>query len=254
MNRAIHFSVDDFIDAFGWLKANENTAESIFDAPSFQILKGLHERYDLNVSCFCFYRKGEFRLSLVPKKWQEEFQANSGWLRFGFHGFDGHSNYSEVPGEQAVGEFDLVTKELTRITGGGDCITPQLRIHFCSGYETMTAALAARGVKRLFCGDDTRINYGLSSQANGELLREGHYCHPENHLLYSVTHVRLEKMRTAEGEAAARKRIAGAGEGELVVFTHECYLADRDVMGNLERVIWTDNALPDEVPGGRMRN
>lgn len=240
MRRTIHFSVDDMIEAFEWLCQNERTVTSIFEAQSFHILKGLHEKYGIDVSCFCFYRRGAFSLSMVPDRWREELQDNSGWLRFGFHGYDESSNYNNAGSEQAAEEYEMVTGELVRITGGGDCITPAIRIHFCSGNEAVTAALAERGVKRLFCGDDDRINYGLSPEANDKLLREGQYRHPENSLLYSLTHVRLEKMRTAEGAAAARQRIAGAREGGLVVFTHEKYLTDENVMRHLEGILTTD--------------
>jgi len=229
--------VDDTIEAFEWLQRNENTAESIFDAESFRILKQLHESYGIGVSCFCFYRRGDFTLAEVPGRWREEFQENSGWLRFGFHGYDERSNYNELSGEQAAEDFDLTTRELVRITGGGGCMTPALRLHFCSGNEAVTAALAARGIKRLFCGDDKRINYGLPPKMNGKVLREGAYYCPKQDILFSATHVRLEKMRQSEGAAAAAERIESVGEGELAVFTHECYLADKDVMKHLENIL-----------------
>ena len=81
----IHVSIDDVILVFKELTGQKPV--SIFDIPFFHYFKRLHKRHGLKVSCYCFYQYENFTLASCTRNYRSEFEANSDWLRFGFHGY-----------------------------------------------------------------------------------------------------------------------------------------------------------------------
>ena len=94
----IHFSIDDFFTAFIDLTENRKEYSSLFEQPVFSFFKRLHQDYQAVFSCFCFYEEGKDgrNLAQVTDVFREEFQENSDWLRFGFHGLNSGANYGST--------------------------------------------------------------------------------------------------------------------------------------------------------------
>lgn len=53
--KTVHFSVDDTIWLFNDL--NSNNYKSAFEQPVLNFFQGLHQRYGLTVSFYCFMRQ-----------------------------------------------------------------------------------------------------------------------------------------------------------------------------------------------------
>ena len=119
--RYIHISFDDTISVFQDITENKDHYNSCFDNYFLGYLKWLHDEYGAVFSLYCFYfnNRGDFNLSMCTGIFAEEFQANSDWLKFGFHSYTPFSDFADISYEEVMEEYEKVTMELSRITGGG---------------------------------------------------------------------------------------------------------------------------------------
>ena len=84
-----YFYIDDVIWSLRDL--TQKRPESLFDNPFFGMLKKAHDDYGMTVQLNLFYRTDffyssrEFTLKDVTDAYKAEFEAASGWLKFGFH-------------------------------------------------------------------------------------------------------------------------------------------------------------------------
>ena len=219
VNRQIHFSVDDTFGCFQWLHKNYKTVKGIFDSSTFGLAKKIYEYYGVSTSFYCMYENGEGgSLGDFISEWQEQFQQCGEWMKFGFHCYDGRSNYSTVPLERIEEDYSKVINALTRITGGGICFTDTLRLHFFAGNTTTVKYLRKRGINRLLCADDNRGSYNLSENAEMELKKQGFYQDPDTGMDYQLTDFRVENI---DDMKAANRKIHELSGDTIVVFTHE---------------------------------
>ena len=113
----IHFSVDDTIELFKDITNNEYS--SVFEQPTLALLKQIHDEYGVKVSLYVYYGddvedESAFCLERVPDKYREEFDANSDWIRFGFHASDCMS-HERLDSDEYTTYFKKTYEELTRI-------------------------------------------------------------------------------------------------------------------------------------------
>lgn len=75
--KVFHLSFDDVINVFRDLTINESNYNSLFENSTLGWLKELHEKYGIVVSCFVYYRDGDFCLENCTTKFKTEFENNS---------------------------------------------------------------------------------------------------------------------------------------------------------------------------------
>ena len=219
----IHFSIDDVIGCFRYLKENQSKIGSIFYLRLFSFARFLHDTYGIKVNLYCMYTDGKFMLSEMPNKWRQEFRENSDWLKLGFHSFDGSSNYSAISKENFSLEYDYVLKELIRITGSENSIAKIIRLHLFAGNKSALSILSGKGIHGLLCADDDRGSYYLSQEIENSMKKTGTYYDSETELTFYPTHIRIENFtELSEDEQNL---------GKISIFTHERYFND-DLMRN----------------------
>lgn len=171
--KLLHFSVDDVIVSFKQL--TETNPISIFEIPLFGCLKKMHEKYGVVVSCYCFYTCGDFTLSNATRLYKQEFENNSSWLKFSFHGYTGRENYEEQDLKMSQRQFQEVICNLKEIVGPSS-LDSFARIHTFQASYDFVCFLAQNGdysLKGLLSADDSRISYSLSKCDNAQLKLDG---------------------------------------------------------------------------------
>lgn len=161
----IHISIDDVIYVFKEL--TDTKPSSIFDVHFFHYFKRLHDKYGAVVSCYCFYRYADFTLASCTRIYRAEFEANSDWLRFGFHGYSGEEDYGTQDEGESKRQYDQVMNNLAEIVGIKS-LDSTTRIHrFRATKEFMMYIRHAKyPVCALLGADDNRLSYSLSVEEN----------------------------------------------------------------------------------------
>lgn len=231
MGKQIHFSVDDTLGCFIWLNRNRKTVKNIFDSTTFGFSKYMHEKYGVATSFYCMYTDGNNMLNDVSVEFSEQFQKNKEWMKFGFHCYDSMSDYSVVSYEKIKSDYEKVVHELKRITGGGQCLTDTIRLHFFAGNDTVINCLKNNGINQLLCADDDRGSYNLSIEQEKLLKKNGTLCDSHTHMNYLTTDVRLEKVNDIKAEI---NKINQQGRDCVIIFTHEKYLKELEIKNRLE--------------------
>ena len=131
--KKVHISIDDCIKCFKELQEKKEQITSIFEVPFFEILYEFHKKYGLKVTLYCWSVKSGFKIASLTDKFREEFEANSSWLKFGFHAsaeFDylSEGNLGRTTEEfcNTVSDFE---KSITRIAGE-ESLSSTLRLHY----------------------------------------------------------------------------------------------------------------------------
>lgn len=234
----MHFSVDDFIEAF--LDIRDGAYSSVFEQPTFALLKRIHESCGAVFSLYCFGESKRGSLAEVPDTFVREFQENAAWLRFGFHAWNGESNYGSrkfsngeqiTDGEMAARHYESVIEELVRITGGGECIDRCPRIHYyagtledCHGWK-----LAKYGVFGLITAEDDRVCYYHDETQWRELLQKGYYWEEQQGIHFYRTCIRLENVKDGATLEDDLKMFLASEGADCIIFTHEKFLKERRI-------------------------
>ena len=238
----IHFSIDDFLFTFHDLTKNEEQYASLFDQPVFAFFRRMHETYGAVFSCYCFGENvaSGFSLSDVTCKYRKEFLENAYWLKFGFHGLNGEAVYGDNGGTrvinrsavQAAEDYEYVTGQLARIVGE-EAIDRVPRIHFFAGTAECCMAWkkAPYGIRGLLTADDDRCSYYHDEAMRDKLLREDVLYDEERKLTFHRTHIRLEKEKDLE---VLREKVVGFQGACQFIFTHECYLEQKEMLDKIE--------------------
>lgn len=216
--QSAHFSVDDTI----WLFENLGyfQYESAFQQPTLGFFRELHEMYGAVVTFYCF---GEFQglsLSMMTDAYREEFEANSSWLRFGFHGGNDSIRYSNCGGIRAGSDYRAVASQLQRIVGE-QSIDHNVRIHCYAGGSEELSTMQACGLQGVLCGESTQENYCLTRSECETVAKAGSYVHPVTGLLFTATDLRIEKIRDVP--CAVKPLLK---RSHIEAFTHEWALDD----------------------------
>lgn len=211
--KLLHFSVDDVIVSFKQL--TETNPISIFEIPMFSYLKKMHEKYGVVVSCYCFYTCGDFTLSNATRQYRQEFENNSSWLKFSFHGNTGRENYEEQDLKMSQRQFQDVICNLKEIVEPSS-LDSFARIHTFQASHNFVRFLAQNedySLKGLLSADDSRISYSLSKCDNAQLKLDGWF--QSDGLALLKTTQRFDSLRPS-----SLKRLFVVG-GQVLLFTHE---------------------------------
>ena len=88
-----HFSIDDVCRSLRWL--TQKRPASLFDMQLFGKIQEWRHKYGLLTTLYCFTGVGEFDQMQIPEEYAKEYEANSDWLRLGFHGKCGDYPFSQ---------------------------------------------------------------------------------------------------------------------------------------------------------------
>lgn len=158
----IHFSIDDTILIFKDLTEKQDKYSSIFDNYTLGFLKKMHDEYGMSVSMYCWYEDNDgFDLSSCSKKYKQEFENHSDWLKFNFHSFNSDQDLKLVDYSTFVSQFDLFKYSLEEIVGNKswDSFT---RLHLFHGNQDIISYMVSNGINGFYTADDNRTSYGLN--------------------------------------------------------------------------------------------
>lgn len=210
----IHYSIDDTIHVFKQL--TEKQPNSIFDIDMFASLKKLHEKFGMVVSCYCFYQCEKFTLKDCTRSYKKEFESNSSWLRFGFHGYDGNEDYMVQNISLSITQYKQVMTNLVEIVGDVS-IDKCPRIHTFRSSQNFISWMFSKSdfpIIGLLAADDCRLSYSLNGRqckqlnATGELEFHGVKYWRTTQRFDSLTLRKILRLFTNLG-------------GQQILFTHE---------------------------------
>lgn len=229
-------SFDDTICVFEDLTAKQELYKSIFENDFLFWMRQMHERYGAKFTCYVFYENADtsFNLSQCTRKYRDEFEENSEWLKFAFHSF----NNREVSSKNGfVYDFMMVNENLRQIVGGNS-IDNYLRIHGFIGKRDDIVKIRSMEPNMLvgfYTSDDRRDNYDLTHEEN-EFL----YTHDKisgGEINYVSSDLRVEYIDNVERKLDEFETELWNNQREyLVIFSHE-WAFDRKVKKDYERII-----------------
>lgn len=230
----IHFSIDDCIDIFQDLTTHSDSYTSIFDQEILGFLQQLHNKYGIVCSLYVFYdwdrEQPGFDLSMATDKFQDEFIANSDWLKFGFHAADVNS-YKESAPDDTLMYYDQTIQALIRIVGEPSLDFFVRLDRYTASQEEITALQSAQyPLKGLLIADradaETRSSYGLSEEERNICYRNDYYVDSTG-MIYTPTDIRLEAI---ENEQSLYELLnVYYDQKVLTVFTHEYRVLEENV-------------------------
>lgn len=187
-NSFLHISFDDVSLCLNNL--SNNSFNSVFDEPFFNMLKGLHDRYN---TVFSLYVWKISELSNIPAKYKKEFTDNSDWLKFGFHALTSGS-LSDASYETALNEYNSFVNTIYEKCGGINSIDRMPRLNYFGGSLDACMALcdAECGCVGFLNTDELRNAYYLNSDVLSYLRNHSKYSDIKNGIQFMSTVMRLD--------------------------------------------------------------
>jgi len=191
------------------------------------MLRELHEKYNAKFSMFCFEEAEGYHIGNVTTRFREEFERNSDWLKFGYHGKSRQTRFQQgFPLEEFRRSYENVEQAIIAFAGKASiCHTIRLHYFMCTAQQKLF--LREKGVVALLASDDDRVSYDLSEEENKSLCRERLF---EKKMFYYKTDMRLEHVEDIQTEIDMMQ-----GLEHVVIFTHEYELEKQ--LGKLETAI-----------------
>ncbi len=219
--KVLKFSVDDATEIL--MDISNNDYESIFDSSRMSIFKQMHEEYDLDVTLFLFEKLESYNLSDFPDKYKDEFEANSDWLKLGWHGIDdGSPEDCGYTGDELIQSYINTTNEIIRFAGKRS-LSKELRVHYWyTDGSDLISYLSKNGITGLYYCDTDVIGYDFTNEedarirtdANGVLSKRYRF----RKIKYQLTDIRLDNIQSDEELISLLQE--KANDKDLVVFTH----------------------------------
>lgn len=178
MNKHAFFFIDDVI----WVMRDltRQKPKKLFDNPFLALLKEAHDKYGLKTQLNIFYQtdrfygNDDFNLSEMTDAYKKEWEANSDWLKFGFHARQEFPDYPYINADydHVYEDFKLIEKEVIRFAGDkimAKATTP----HWRPISKDACLALRDCGIKLLsatygkkieYDGDASSLPYGHSQR------------------------------------------------------------------------------------------
>lgn len=243
-----HFSIDDTLWIFKDI--TENKYASIFENRILLWAKEMHEKYDVGFSFYVWYDAWyNFNLGMSTDRFRSEFEENSHWMKFAFHGFGFGDNNKDRTYEkndnQMVEDYYLVTNKLLDIMGETN-IDRVIRVTNFSGNKTSIKRLVdSRQIKGLLCAEDAeRKSYYLSSRSINRLQKKGFIYDLIVDVAFYKTSVRVESVENID-ETIRQINEMKRNLQPIIVFTHEWALLEK-----YEEVTMTFEKLIAAIVGG----
>ncbi|MBQ9997774.1 MAG: hypothetical protein IJP19_02005 [Clostridia bacterium] len=191
MMKKAYFYIDDVIWPFRDIA--KERPNSIFDQRLLKILKEAHERYGLTVTLNCFYRTDysytdeEFDLSMMPDDYKAEWEANSHWLKLGYHSKQEFPDYPliNVSYDDMKNEYMRFKNEVVRFAGE-KVLMESINPHWWPVSKDGCKALRDCGIKLFSCtyGETRDYNGDPASLPYGHAFRLLQNRKPESKLFY----------------------------------------------------------------------
>jgi hypothetical protein len=204
-------------DSFYFLKnltTNQNLYTSIFDEPILRFYKKLHDSYGTVFLLALFYCEGYnpltqthsgWDISQCTDKWKAEFQANSSWLKMGFHSWHSAVRYNAYRNDSTetydfsrdmIADFNVIKTEAIRI-GGAETWNDISVNHF---YDNRKADVDA--LKNYW---NVQVGYTMQNKDRGQcgylnlaqqqrLNNDGYYYDESNGVLFCIRDFAFERI------------------------------------------------------------
>ena len=168
MAKNCYFYIDDVIWTLREL--TNQKPDSMFDIPFLKMLKTAHDKYGMKVQLNLFYRtdffygEDEFCLKDVTDKYKSEWEANSDWLRLGFHSKQEFPDYPYVNADYNLvkSNFEEIKNEVYRFAGP-KTFAANVTTHWLPMSREGCAALHDCGVKIMTVSTGDRHEYDPES-------------------------------------------------------------------------------------------
>lgn len=221
-----HFSLDD-VGRIMYDIASNTSLTSIFENEMFAFLKAMHDTYGMCVTLNMFYSivvdGVTWNLSSFPATFKQELIANSGWLKFAFHGGDETVKYNTADNNAAaLSDYANFVAQVARFASEA-CIDYVPRLTFFSGNKALLAALRDTGnFMGCLTADDTRAeNCGLSATEKACINVSSDYIDFANLLYYVRSSQRFDTQTTAEVTTMVTAEVNDNGRNRVFeYFTH----------------------------------
>lgn len=191
MNKKAYFYIDDVIWPFRDLMREK--PKSIFDHHLLGMFKEAHDKYGLKVTLNCFYRTDysytdeEFSLAEMTDEYKAEWEANSDWLKIGYHAKQEFPDYPliNVSYDDMKSQYMRFVKEVKRFAGE-NVLMESINPHWWPTSKEGCRALRDCGIKLFSCtyGDVKDYNGDPASLPYGHAFRLLQNRQPESKLFY----------------------------------------------------------------------
>lgn len=228
-NKCVHVSIDDCREAL--ISLTDAGMQSIYDVPFFAQLKTWHDAYGAKFTCYVYGTLAEdsdgnakITLADIPKKFRQEFEAASDWLKFGFHAeFTKIGKTKSLTGTQFAEKFSRANAAIDAFAGT-QARTQNLRLDYFFAKEEWMPAICSAGTQILFAPDtDGRRAYALNDAQSASIRRAGKLAFNAAKTPntaggggYLRTDARYEKMLLPWWTLATLR-----DRERIVIFTHE---------------------------------
>jgi len=191
MKKKAYFYVDDVIWPFRDISREH--PKSIFEQNLLKMLKEAHEKYGLKVTLNCFYRTDysytddEFSLADMTDEYKAEWEANSDWLKIGYHSKQEFPDYPliNVEYDDMKNQYMRFAKEVKRFAGE-KVLMESINPHWWPVSKDGCRALRDCGIKLFSCTFGTVMDYNgdPSSVPYGHAFRLLQNRKPESRLFF----------------------------------------------------------------------
>lgn len=233
--RAFHFSVDDVIDS---LIEITDLDIPVFDHPTFQKFKDIHDKWGLTIDLYLFFQKeidGVMRNLTEVRDVRKELREAGNFIKFGAHALDyDHPPYNQTPLELEE-VFSKTYAEIKRFAGE-DNYSQEVRLHFYSEMYELAQFFSKYGVSSLFSTDRDIGSYRMPPIHAEDLLLRGATLYEK--LRFIRTHFRLEFLIN---DNLSKKQLSDLYEkmrvehGHVVCYTHECEFSKPEIWDLLSK-------------------
>lgn len=189
-NSFLHISLDDVTYCIKNLSSGNLT--SLFSEPLFALLKQLHDKYGAVFSLYVYNLQDSGFLNM-PTKYQQEFIANSDWLKVGFHIY-ASGQMTDTSKETAMSNYNAFATGAFTLCGGINSIDRIPRLNYYAGNLAACQGLrdANCGIIGLLTADDSRTSYYLTQSQADYIKENGILYDRTNGLVFLDTAFRLD--------------------------------------------------------------
>lgn len=214
-SKVTHISIDDVWSSLKEL--SEKKYDTIFKVKLFKKLKSYNRKYNARFTLYVYEKNeiGNYNIKDVPTKFKEEFEANSAWLKFGYHGIDETCNISNIDLDEFLISFENVKSAIINFSSKEN-LSDVLRLHYFGGKKEHINYLYKNGIKSLLCADDKRSNYDLNDDENLKVQKKIKVI--KNKMEYLKTDIRLDNVTYLNTN---RKLDMYKDNNEIIIFIHE---------------------------------
>lgn len=173
-SKSFIFTVDDNIRFLKEL--NDSECQSIFEHPYLAMYKRLHKRFGLKVQLNLFYEMDGFDLSMMTKRYKDEWRQNSDWLKMSFHSKRENVKPYENSGYKEVFFDMLAVKGAICDFASWENSANTTTIHYClltpEGVEAVTDTLCLGLLGLYGTEEEPRTSY-QTEEENAVRIRRG---------------------------------------------------------------------------------